>query len=394
MRVGIYVQPTGTALGGVDCLAAVLAHGLAAAGHTPEIVHHKRTLDAISLQKTYGLDMAGVATRLIPRQPDPFGTATNPLQRYRQARRWHEDVSAPYDCSIAMVTEYPPYCHNPNGILYVVFPSLGGFDRWPFAAGGGRWRSLASRAYHRWEWRRRLATYRHHVAISEYTRRWTMSLWGFDCETIYPPVDLVSPARAKEPMLLSVGRFDPWKKHAELLSGFAAMDRAHAAGWSFTLAGGVDHREYFDDLAKAANGRPVKLVADANRGELRELYGRAAIYWHAAGFGNDDARFPGQTEHFGITTVEAMAAGCVPVVINKAGQREIVEHGVSGFLWNDLDELRRYTQQLIDDISLRDRMAAAARERSRRFGPDPYVTSFRRLIDGASVGSRAARIAG
>jgi hypothetical protein len=26
-----------------------------------------------------------------------------------------------------------------------------------------------------------------------------------------------------------------------------------------------------------------------------------------------------------------MAAGCVPIVINRGGQREIVEHGVTGF---------------------------------------------------------------
>src|SRR5260370_621248 len=81
----------------------------------------------------------------------------------------------------------------------------------------------------------------------------------------------------------------------------------------------------------------------------RELNGQSAIYWHAAGLGNDDAAHPEQTEHFGITTVEAMAAGCVPVVINKAGQRETVEHGVSGFLWDTPDELQRYTARLIED---------------------------------------------
>ena len=38
-------------------------------------------------------------------------------------------------------------------------------------------------------------------------------------------------------------------------------------------------------------------------------------------------------EHFGITTVEAMAAGCVPVVIDKADQREIVRHVTDGYRW-------------------------------------------------------------
>ncbi len=35
----------------------------------------------------------------------------------------------------------------------------------------------------------------------------------------------------------------------------------------------------------------------------------------------------------GMTTPEAMSAGCVPVVIRKGGQPEIVRHGLDGFLW-------------------------------------------------------------
>src|SRR5438105_9281876 len=122
MKVGIYIQPTGTALGGVDCLAAVLAYGLAQAGHEPEIVHHKPAIDIKQFEATYGLDLRGVGTRYIPRQPNPFGASSNPVRRYRQATQWHADVSTPYECTIAMVTEYPPFCQSPSGILYVVFP--------------------------------------------------------------------------------------------------------------------------------------------------------------------------------------------------------------------------------------------------------------------------------
>jgi len=36
-------------------------------------------------------------------------------------------------------------------------------------------------------------------------------------------------------------------------------------------------------------------------------------------------------EHFGITTVEAMAAGCVPLVYDSGGQAEIVSSGYNGY---------------------------------------------------------------
>ena len=66
-----------------------------------------------------------------------------------------------------------------------------------------------------------------------------------------------------------------------------------------------------------------------------------------------------------MTTVEAMAGGCVPVVIDRAGQKEIVRPGVDGFRWSTPAELldadgagRR------PDEALRARLAAAAQDRA------------------------------
>jgi len=44
-----------------------------------------------------------------------------------------------------------------------------------------------------------------------------------------------------------------------------------------------------------------------------------------------------------------MAAGCIPVVINKGGQKEIIEDGVDGFFFNDLQELSDKTLKIIRD---------------------------------------------
>jgi glycosyltransferase involved in cell wall biosynthesis len=393
VRIGIYVQSIGNTLGGVDCLAAVLADGLARTGYATEIVHHKAALNAGLLQSVYGVELGGVTTRYIPRQPNPFGTSSNPIRRFGEAKNWHADISGPYDCTISMVTEYPSYCHSPNGILYVVFPIFGGFDRWPFKAdvsrNGSRLRNWLSSRYHYWEWGQRLGGYQRRVAISEYTRDWTRRWWGIDCETIYPPVDLSTAMCEKQPVILSVGRFDHWKKHAEMIAAFTEMKSDQTQGWSLTIAGGLDHPDYYDHLLTLAHNRPISLLPDVSRTALRELYGRAGIYWHAAGYGNDDEGHPEQTEHFGITTVEAMGAGCVPVVINKAGQRETVEHGVSGFLWDTPDQLQHYTVQLIEDPALRARMSIAAQERAQRFSRESYVQKFCRLLE-ETVGQRSS----
>jgi hypothetical protein len=44
-----------------------------------------------------------------------------------------------------------------------------------------------------------------------------------------------------------------------------------------------------------------------------------------------------------------MAAGCIPIVINLGAQPEIVEHEISGYCWNTVEDLISYTKKAIKD---------------------------------------------
>jgi len=114
--------------------------------------------------------------------------------------------------------------------------------------------------------------------------------------------------------------------------------------------------------------------------ELQDLYARAAIYWHASGYGQDERRDPVKFEHFGITTVEAMAAGCVPVVINRGGQPELVTAGVDGALWETLDELMARTGEIIADRATRERLAARAVTSAERFSEERFRDRLLELV--------------
>jgi len=90
-----------------------------------------------------------------------------------------------------------------------------------------------------------------------------------------------------------------------------------------------------------------------------------------------------------------MAAGCVPVVINKGGQREIVHHGVNGFHWETLEELKHYTEKLIKDASLRRTMSEAARARAKFFSRDAFARNFvAPLLDAARDHKRKGAVSG
>jgi hypothetical protein len=58
-----------------------------------------------------------------------------------------------------------------------------------------------------------------------------------------------------------------------------------------------------------------------------------------------------------------MSMGCVPIVIRRGGQPEIVEPGRSGYLWDSEDELESYTRRLIESDGLRRELALSAVDR-------------------------------
>jgi glycosyltransferase involved in cell wall biosynthesis len=233
-----------------------------------------------------------------------------------------------------------------------------------------------------------LDTYDRVLANSRYTQGWIERLWHRPSVVLYPPVGLVD-RLDKRPVILSVGRFilpgtGHNKKQLEMVQAFRRLvQRGGAEGWEYHLVGGCapEHGPYLDQIRAAAEGLPVVLHPDASGAELRQLYGRASIFWHAAGLGEHPERHPDRYEHFGITTVEAMSAGAVPVVIDAAGQMEIVEQGVSGYRFAGVDGLVAHTELLIARPEWRETLSAAAEGRARWFGWDAFVARARAEVE-------------
>jgi GT2 family glycosyltransferase/glycosyltransferase involved in cell wall biosynthesis len=224
------------------------------------------------------------------------------------------------------------------------------------------------------------------VVNSEYGAEWVRKRWGLEPTLIlYPPVDAAAPRLEKERLILSVARFEPGgsKRQDALIGAFRRLLSAHPRaldGWRLVLAGGsMPDNEYLrtiQDLVARGPGS-IELRVNTSYDELLDLYARASIFWHACGL---NAPNPNWVEHFGMTTVEAMQNSCVPIVINGGGQREIVEHGRSGLLFDTVPELCAYTRQLIEDGDLRSRLQEGAAERSRRFTRARFEANVERLF--------------
>lgn len=219
---------------------------------------------------------------------------------------------------------------------------------------------------------------------SNFTKNYSEKYWDLKGKVIYPPVDIysVKPGKKKK-QIITVGRFFGYtksKKHELMIDTFKKIvDSKKAVGWTFQLAGGAEDGDeyYIKKLEKAAEGYPIYIHKNLPFEKLKELYSESSIYWHAAGFGETD---PAKMEHFGITTVEAMAAGCVPVVINLGGQKEIVEGGVNGFLWDSPEGLEQTTNKLISDGDLVKRISAKALASVKKFSKEEFAKRINEIV--------------
>lgn len=188
---------------------------------------------------------------------------------------------------------------------------------------------------------------------------------------LYPPIDTSSfKSGKKENIILSVGRFDSPshpKRQDILIKAFRQMQTKQKNGYRLVLVGGLKgNDQIIKNLKKQAGKSAVDFKINPDFQELLKLFSSAKIFWHAAGYGVSETEHPEKMEHFGMTTVEAMSAGLVPVVINKGGQKEIVIPE-TGYLWGSLNQLVEQTLNLINSEKDRQILSKQAKKRSKLF---------------------------
>lgn len=223
------------------------------------------------------------------------------------------------------------------------------------------------------------------ICNSKFTKRSIDREFGVESVVLYPPVAVEKfKPKQKENIILNVGRFSELlqsKGQDILIKAFKRLVK-RGGDWELLLVGGVEvgADKYLKKLLKLSASLPIKIVKSPDFKALRDFYGKAKIFWSASGYGVNEKREPQKVEHFGITVVEAMAAGCVPVVYKAGGHKEIVRNEVSGFLWSDRASLLKFTRRIQDDEGLRKKMAIIARERSQKYSYERFEKEFNTLL--------------
>jgi O-antigen biosynthesis protein len=244
-----------------------------------------------------------------------------------------------------------------------------------------------------------LSSYHVITANSDFTARWLLKKWGYRSEVVYSACQFMGPSSKKEKIILNVARFTQdtpsshHKRQDVLVEAFRKLVDEHKQGWELHLVGNVGaspgDQAFVEQLRLASAQYPVRILTGLNFERLRQEYRSAAIYWHATGFGSNEDEWPNRQEHFGMSIIEAMSAGAVPLAFDGGGPRESIRPGVNGYLWTDKDELIQQTRDLVANTARLTCMSATAVEDSKKFGAS---TTFLARMDAIIARLTSSRV--
>jgi glycosyltransferase involved in cell wall biosynthesis len=168
-----------------------------------------------------------------------------------------------------------------------------------------------------------------------------------------------------KPYLLAVGSLSA-RKNFEAILG--AIDRSGKVDFNIVIAGGTNPKVFGDMKVKLPNY--VYHLGYVTDGELKSLYRHATAFI-----------YPSLYEGFGLPPLEAMTCGCPAIVSDIPPHREVCGEAALYCNPHDVDDMAGKIQLIMNDESLRRRLAAAGREQEKKFSWKTTARNFLRVLE-------------
>lgn len=256
------------------------------------------------------------------------------------------------------------YCHTPPRWLYGYETSVGFTKYWPvkiYAAIVGHFMRMYDFAS--------AQTVNHWIANSKNVAARIEKFYRRDSTVIYPPVDVEEIVKAtrnlkKENYFLITSRLVGAKGLEEAAKMFQSKSMSK---YQSKIVGEAHGFADVERKIKRGAGKNVELLGRVSDSELYKLYGKAKGFLALA-----------RDEDFGITPVEAMAAGTPVIAFNGGGFRESVVDGKTGILIDSRDE--KSIGAAIKKLEKTDWSREVLQTQARKFSKERFKKGMRGFI--------------
>lgn len=168
-----------------------------------------------------------------------------------------------------------------------------------------------------------------------------------------------------------VSRLESIKGMDLAVPAFAEVHERHP-DLKLLVVGDGSQRQLMESQVKEFGlpGDSVLFVGRQNQDMLQSFYDRIDILL-----------MPSRSEGFGLTAIEGMARGCVPVVSDTGGLPEVVEDGVSGLLHSteSVDDMATKIESVVDNPKLFEQLSRGAYNRAHVFSKKQYNVQITQL---------------
>jgi glycosyltransferase involved in cell wall biosynthesis len=149
-----------------------------------------------------------------------------------------------------------------------------------------------------------------------------------------------------------------------------AIAAARASGRTLHLYGVVQDEDYYQrELMPANDGQTIRYHGPVGGAARLRALGAARALLHLINF----------DEPFGLAVIEAMACGTPVVAFNRGSMPELIEHGVTGFLVDTVDEAVRAIERIGEIDRGEVRRLVRQRFTVERMA-DAYIELYRRIL--------------
>jgi glycosyltransferase involved in cell wall biosynthesis len=201
----------------------------------------------------------------------------------------------------------------------------------------------------------------HYISISNSDRSSELNYLA----TVYNGIKISDFSFSQKPegYLLYLGRIHPDKGAGD------AIQIAKSSGLPLLIAGIIQDQKYFDEKVQPFLDEQVQFIGHVGPEKRNELLGKAYALLHPISF----------NEPFGLSVAEAMLCGTPVIAYNRGSMPELIRHGYSGFLVNNINEAAETVKE-IKNIKRSDCYEWAKSMFSQEKMVSDYIKAYKQII--------------